>query len=109
MTKLEERLTQLADQSVERYNDNDTHIQYKMRKAGKLSFIQGARAVLEMPELKALVKSLEFAASEDMWESNQNFDEWFKYKYTKWYQDEIKESLEQWRSFTGEGDNEANS
>ena len=89
MTKLEERLTQLADQSVERYNDNDTHIQYKMRKAGKLSFIQGARAVLKMPELKELLAGLKFECGNRCADQNPC---------------NAKETITKWRSFIGEVD-----
>lgn len=95
MSKLEERLNKAWEQRKESLH----HVSYK---SDRENFHAGAKFILELPELKALMKSLEFAASEDMWESNQNFDEWFKYKYTKWYQDEIKESLEQWRNFIGE-------
>nr|BFD63182.1 hypothetical protein BdHM001_18630 [Bdellovibrio sp. HM001] len=102
MTKLEERLKEAAEKherSMSMLGIDD------QSEACKYDFKSGAKFILELPELKALVKSLEFAASEDMWESNQNFDEWFKYKYTKWYQDDINESIDQWRSFIGEESN----
>lgn len=53
----------------------------------------------EIEKLKAenekLKEALRFACAEDMWVSNGEYDEWFKYKYGEWYQDHLRAVLKE--------------
>ena len=43
--------------------------------------------------LKVAVEAMEFAAAEDMWESDGEYIESFSYQYEEWYQDKLDEAL----------------
>ena len=38
-------------------------------------------------QLEIYEGAIDFSMADDMWVSNGEYDEWFKYKYTTWYQD----------------------
>lgn len=38
-------------------------------------------------QLEIYERAIDFSMADDMWVSNGEYDEWFKYKYTTWYQD----------------------
>ena len=53
----------------------------------------GAKFILELPELREAVEAMEFAAAEDMWESDGEYIESFSYQYKEWYQDKLDQAL----------------
>lgn len=119
MTKLEERLNQLADARSGKLFPQDNPIAMQRR-----DFIAGARAVLELPELKALVECAEFYSKienlgKTVWEDDhrrdgkcwlENFDryevqECYGPTSTGDYGIKASDASEQWRSFIGDESN----
>lgn len=101
MTKLEERLKQLLS-NFEPFNYGNSDDEQRD------AFVEGFKAALEMPELKALEKSIK-DSSDIIW----GFTKDSKFKGEQRMGiiqiQENKRCLSQWLSFIGDGVNEANS
>lgn len=104
MTKLEERLNHAADEDAKLLRSQDSPLEMNRR-----TFKAGAKFILEMPELKALIKSLE-DFQKDYEEYNDHCGTWdiddglidhsedcLKCK--------IQNSLDAWRTFIGDESN----
>lgn len=46
-----------------------------------------------------LVRAIEFACDEDLWESNGEYNELFKYKYQVWYQGQLETAWENYKYY----------
>lgn len=111
MTKLEERLNEAADQDAKLLRPQDSPLEMNRR-----VFKAGARAVLELPELKAVFEALEFYAEKNNYKEGSGsstfgiaFGEVIEEPTYAIWDDEGEEASEaicQWRSFIGEVDNE---
>lgn len=82
---LDKKIEEMAAQSVSRYNDDDGLVLYRVRKVGQLSYIQGAKAALALPEVQELVSALKtvrsFLPASDMkWiVADEAIENWVKF------------------------------